>query len=198
MHYLQEVHEKCRQASIVGEKRTRNGVHLYGHMPWKGPEAWFHQIFPPLTDYQIKRLQGDLLIEIPDEIADFFSLTNGLILFAGAFALYGRRDGSSFDPEVRVPFDIVPVNCFERPPGMGPRMLIVGGYRWGKGGYIAVDTDTGRAVACTRISGKSLFEWPTFEQMLRSEVARLALMFDSTGQKYDLSQNELPWEAIAG
>jgi hypothetical protein len=145
-----------------------------------------------------KLLQADLMIQIPESVADFFSLANGLILFGGSLAIYGRRGEASFDPEVRVPYDIVPVNRFERPSGMHPRMLIVGGYRWGKGGYLAVDTLSlsGRVVASTRASGRSLAEWPTFEQMLASEVARLALMFDGTGRKHESSQSELPWEAV--
>lgn len=196
MHYFQTIHDECKKATSFGEKRTRNGVNLYGHMRWAGPEAWFHHVFPPLADYELKLLQADLMIGVPENVADFFSLTNGLVLFSGSFAIYGRRTEASFDPDFRVPYDIVPVNRFERPAGMDSDMLIMGGYRWGNGGFVAVDTRTGRAVASTRKDARVLFEWPTFEDMLCSEVMRLANLFDGAGRPKNQTQSELPWDGV--
>lgn len=194
MHNFQKIHDDLRKAANFGKKKSKNGVQLYGHMSWKGPDAWFHEIFPPLADYEIKLLQGDLMIELPEDISDFFSLTNGLTLFNGGFAIYGRRTEASFDPDVRQPYDIVPVNRFERPNDMDDHMLIVGGYRWGKGGYVVIDTRNMNVIACMRSNAKVLFRWETFAEMLGSEVTRISQQFDETGRKRNRAESELPWQ----
>ena len=189
MHYLQEVTEIMRRARHLGERVLDGGTRMIGHVPHVAPQAWLHILFSPLSDDEIGEVESEIGIAIPESLKVFYSLANGISLFSGSLAIYGRRDNYKRTVDsARQPFSITTPNTVERLRDAKGSYLFIGGYPSQKGYYLCVDIRDLRVYRCTRESAKPLANWGSFEEMLVAEANRLALLFDREGRRINPDQ----------
>jgi hypothetical protein len=170
------------QASAFGELRLANGAVLYGHTPHVAPEAWFHQVFAPLTDAEIAQLSETIGHVFPEQLCSFLRQSNGLGLFSYALSLYGkRRNYARTGDDVWQPFCIVTANTLERPNHARDGQIVIGGYRQ-DGSLLFIDRD-GSVFRTRARSKKVLNRWESLWAMLDSEVQRLLRLFDAQGRR---------------
>lgn len=169
----------------LGEIMLADGTRLIGRVPHVAPEAWLHQLFGPLAPEKVHDLQESLHFRFPKELADFYTLCNGLNMFSCTLCIYGRRTSYARRGEaIWQPFDIVAANTIERPRDSSDTMIFVGSYNW-DGSLVYIDCATGRAARCARDAVCPLSQWPSFEKMLTTEVVRIARLFDEHGRQKD-------------
>jgi len=184
--------EILKSYSYLGQERLEDGTILIARAPHIAPLAWLHNIYPPLSANLIVKLEEELGGAIPDDYKEFLSLSNGLGVFNTTFSLYGyRRNYKRDDINVWQPFDILTHNIKERPYNATEAMFFIGGYSW-DGSLLYIDVDTNTVHICERENADSLFEWPSFDQMLESEIKRLTILFDHEGKKIKKHLSTLP------
>lgn len=156
-------------------------------VPWCGEAAYLHIVFKPIEKKTL--LEASARLSIPPVLSRFFSLQNGAILFAGAISIYGvHSPGQKLrrtDPLFALPFNLETENS-NWPPSDPYRFLTVGGYGF-DGSRVCIDRITDQMFLFQRGEHALLStpskSWPSFEQWLQNEIARLALLFDSTGRR---------------
>jgi hypothetical protein len=179
--------------NFLGQKELEDGTLLIGKAPHIAPEAWLHCIYPKIGSYDIKFLEKEIRMSIPDEYKEFLGVSNGLGIFNTTLSLYGlRRSYVRNVNEVWQPFNIVTPNTLERPDNAGQNIFIIGGYDW-DGSYLYINTHNNKVYLCDRDNISSKFEWPNFEEMLESEIRRLITLFDDQGKEINLDQSTLPY-----
>jgi hypothetical protein len=193
MRYLRTVHEKLEKWARLGSRTLKNGTRLIGHVPHVAPEAWLHQVFPPIKEEDLKRLERELPVPLPTDLRDFLLVNNGLNIFSTTLSIDGAR------PRVNIrkgdaawqPFNILTPNTFERPQDAEPSFLFVGGYRW-DGSKVYIDVTNNKVFRCSVDSARPLNKWGTFPEMLVAECDRIASLFDETGRKKDPDKPTTP------
>lgn len=192
MDYLDRVIKTLESYDNTGVRVLGNGTKLIGHVPHIAPEAWLHQIYAPLQSQYIDRLELDLGFAIPPNFSEFLTRANGLRLFSGHIYFYGlRMNFSRGGDDVWQPYSILTPNLDERPRNSKDKFFFVGGYE-PKGSLIYMDVTTLRLFRCSARSAKPLYEWPSFEEMLESEVQRLSARFDREGRLLDPDVSTMP------
>lgn len=172
----------------LGYERTPGGAELIARAPHVAPEAYLHEIYPPLDAGGIREVEALLGRGLPRDFADFLSVANGCYLYSGALSIFGlRREGGRSVDESRQPFDLALPNRLERLKDAAAAFLFVGFYDW-DGSLLYIDPASNRTFRCGPKSARPLNEWPDFGAMLLSEVKRLAGLFDAGGCKRDPAQ----------
>jgi hypothetical protein len=185
MGYLDEVFSIINKAKAFGNRKASNGTELIGHVPYRGPEAWLHEIYAPLSDKGIQSIEEGIGKELPKVMHDFYRSTNGLDLFSTSLFIYGLRTSYNREGDAaRLPFSIVRRNTMERPSDAKDSFIFIGGYTE-DGSLLYIDCNTGHIYRCDGDSAQPLNEWPSFEEMLLSEVRRLEGLFDEQGKLID-------------
>lgn len=174
------------KARVLGERRLENGTQLIGHIPHRGPQAYFHTVFPPLSSEGMEKIEQTIGTSLPEQYKEFLTHTNGLHLFGGEFSLDGlRRNYVRIGDEAVQPFDLHLTNTFERPKDAANDWVFIGGYRL-DGSNLYIDKLTGKVYRSERRKATNrLNEWPDFWTMLVSEMERLAALFDERGRRID-------------
>jgi hypothetical protein len=182
MNYFEEVKNEIFKYRNLGEEKAENGTLLIGRAPHIARLAWLHSIYPTLNEQDIAALKNEVQTDIPDTYKQFLkNCSNGLTLFVRQFSLYGLRKQSGRGIEAsRQPFSPVTANIDERPKNTKDSFFFIGGYSW-DGSKIYIDKTTSKVHYCDRWDATSLFEWPSFEEMLVSEVRRICGLFDEKG-----------------
>jgi hypothetical protein len=184
--------EVLKSYSYLGGQTLGNGTMLIGRAPHIAPSAWLHCIHNPLNDKAIKGLEEILKCSIPGSYKSFLKISNGLKVFNTTFCLYGLRQNYARDVvSVWQPFDIVNPNDREKPSNAQKNMFFIGGYDW-DGSLIYIDRNDDKVYMCESYDARPVFEWPTFEIMIESELKRLAALFDRNGKEYDENRSTLP------
>jgi len=178
--------------SFLGEKILDDGTLLIAKAPHIAPLAWLHSIFPPLSPEDIFTLEEQLNGKIPASYKDFLLVTNGLKVFNTTLSLDGCRRNYKRDTiSVWQPFDILTPNIDERPKNAEKTMFFIGGYDC-DGSLLYIDNNTNKVHLCSVDDANSLYEWPSFDKMLESEINRLIGLFDKEGKEFRKDQNTLP------
>ena len=192
MDYFDRALEILKSYESLGVRVLDDGTRLIGHVPHIAPEAWLHDIYPPLKNDEIRQIESDIEMSIPAVFSSFLSRSNGLYTFSGCMDICGLR--KSFSREGNAawqPFSIRTPNVDERPRNARPTHFFVGGYG-SDGSYLYIDLGSLRVYRCASRSVRPLHEWPTFEVMLESEVRRLSTLFDRQGRLLNPSLRTTP------
>ncbi|MCY3017892.1 MAG: hypothetical protein NTW87_02515 [Planctomycetota bacterium] len=193
MDYFEQAMQILNRWAGLGTHTVKsNGARLIGRVPHLGPEAWFHFVFKGLDVTGISELERHAERAIPAALRQFYSRSNGMILFSDSFAIYGlRRDYIREGDHVFQPFDIDASNTFERPKDASDTMLFIGSYSY-DGSRLYLSSDDPRVFRCARRTVVPLNRWPTFEEMIVAECERLSRLFDVRGRKLDPSAATTP------
>ena len=177
----------------LGMRKHEDGTVEYGHAPEIAQQAYMVQLFSPLTDVELQKLEEQLKIQIPMQYYCFLSKeSNGLILFMGYCSLYGYiRCIDRSSNSIPQPFPIDVPNVYEKPKNSKDSYFFIGGYRY-DGSKLYIDKLTGKVHYCKRRDATSLYCWDSFEDMLISEIPRILSLFDEKGKLKCPASNTLP------
>jgi len=192
-NYFEKIREKLKKYKNLGELRLKNGSILIGHLPAEGINAYCHSLFKPLNESDIKTLEKELKMSIPNDYAFFLTqYSNGIRFFMRCFALDGLRKQLGRDLEASAqPFALSDANVWERPKNSKPSYFFIGGYGY-DASSIYIDADTNKVHYCARRDATSLFEWENFEHMIVSETERIFSLYDDKGNRLVSGEETLP------
>ena len=191
--YLAQVMNSLDRWKDLGNVDVPNGTRLIGHVPHVAPMAYLHVIFAGLGGEQLEDLKKSAGRDLRDSLIEFYKVWNGCILFSGVLSINGLR--TSYDRSIadadRQPFSIRTGNVPERPKNSDHDWVYFGGYNW-DGSRLLMD-ETGKVVLTSRLDANDRkFRWDNLEDMLTSEVIRIADMFDSHGRRRNPGESTLP------
>ncbi len=185
MDYLNRVWRILESYSHLGERTLANGTRLIAPAPHVAPEAWLHQIFAPIDDQGIARLESDLGGPLPDEFTQFLMRNNGLGIFSYSISIFGLRTSFARTGDaVWQPFSLLTPNIRERPRDAKASFCFMGAYR-DDASLLYIDTTDHQVYRCERHSAKPLNRWDDFSTMLESETERISQLFDLEGRPFD-------------
>ena len=194
---FEEIEENLLRWESLGSKKVPNGAYVVGHIPDLGIEAYLHTLYPPLNDEDIRSLEAIIERPLPQDLKDFYKCSNGIHMFSGSLSFSGLRghysrtfDQNAFD-NARQPFNLADSNIFERPRGSKESFVYFGFYHW-DGSQLAMCPESPEVYLCAPRSSQILLTWPTFDEMLTSEVKRLALLFGKNGKEIDEDVPTIP------
>lgn len=161
---------------------SENGATMVLHTPHRAPEAYFHILYPPLSDAELANLEREMGRPLPPSLVRLYRVTNGVDMFGNSLSFYGKLRTMRRTPSHREPFDLTPPNRLERPRGVPPEHFKVAFVGTGSGSHLWCDPD---GVITQRPRGEwktVLATWPSLEAAVRAEVDRLTLLFDRAGR----------------
>ncbi|WP_442580830.1 SMI1/KNR4 family protein [Mesorhizobium sp. ASY16-5R] len=190
---LDDLKQKAGKWSHLGERHLSDGTVLIGRMPKKGPGAYLHRFFGPLTDAEIDQLETQIRRSIPDRLRRFYKQANGVNCFDGSLFIFGMRrswDRSEFDAMLCNPFDLfVPAitSTSRSPSGSG---LCIS--RYGDGSSVFIEPDDSVVRAPEDSSRRVLNRWASFDHWISAEFDRISLFFDDPGLCSTDRENTVP------
>jgi hypothetical protein len=178
----------------AGTERTtlEDGTELLGRVPHRGPEAWHHIIFRPLSAEEIRGLDAVVGRDLPTDLQAFYAAMNGLSIFSDSLSLFGlRANYDRRDRCERQPYDLTISNRFERLQGAPSSAVFFGAYG-SDGSQLYVDSKSSSVHHCDRFSAEPLVSWPDLITMLRAEIERIAAYYSPDGLRRDGSSGSAP------
>jgi hypothetical protein len=193
MDYFAQLMVVLERWNHLGRRDVSNGTKLIGHVPHVGSLAYLHNIYAGLSRAQIDQIEADIGRKLPSSLRQFYIYANGCALFGGALSIGGLRFNydRSLEDTSRQPVSIRTANIPERPKGANPQAIFFGWYNY-DGSSIFFNGDESVLMCPRRAAQPILYRWDSFEQMMISEVNRLALMFDESGHRIDPSVPTIP------
>lgn len=200
MHYFDEIINDLKRYEHLGTRTLSNGTRLIGQKPLPGLPGigppYYHKIFARLNENEIDLLEIEIQRPLPSFLKRFYILANGLNIFSGALSVQGLRYSYKRTGEdIWQPISLQTPNVMERPKDADDDFVFFGFYDW-DGSQLYATTRNSAVYMCARYQSKRvLMEWPSFEEMLVSEVRRLNTLFDDSGQKVDENVPTIPqWD----
>ena len=193
MNDYQKIKNLLYKFSNLGlEKSKETGAIKIGRAPHIAPLAVLNCIYPTIDDEQVKYIESEIGIPVPEPLKLFFTLfSNGLGVLCNTLSLYGLRFNYIRTIEmVWQPFDIVGYNKFERPTNATSNMFFIGGYNW-DGSHLYMTPDE-KVHYCARWDATSLKTWDSLTGMLIEEIERLYTLFDDHGVELDPDRPTTP------
>ncbi len=186
MKLYQELISRLHLSESLGMRTASNGAILIGHVPHVAPEAWLHELYPPLNFSDIEQLSMKIQRKIPVALVELYSVTNGLSMFSGSLSIDGRRGLNIREGDgVWQPFDLIVPNTLERPNDGDSDAIFFGGFRK-DGSQLFIKSDASIVYRCERWKAKKvLSQWLDLPTMLLSEFERLSKLFDTGGRKIE-------------
>ena len=182
----------------TGNDRENETAFLRTQVPWIGPKAYLNVIFKSAPEDTLRELARNL--RMPRSLIDFLRVQNGAILFSGALSVYGvHRPGQLLnreDPSFDLPFNIELENS-NWPPANRTRYLVIGGYGFDGSGVCIDRTNFGIHVfqrGKRELLPTPSSAWPSLEEWLTSEIARLSMLFDNFGRRLVNESDTLPFK----
>jgi len=165
----------------------KKGAIMIGHIPEKGRLAHLHWRFNGLDDPHIADLEerlATLRLALPEELAAFLRLSNGLRLFHDELAVYGsacRSDPARKRKGFWGPCDLFEIN--EIVPKAMPRSWLR--IARVEGARVDVDCDQDMSVVfkCKEGEYEPIKTWPSFGAWLLQETRRLAKLYTKAGER---------------
>lgn len=180
----------------------KNGTMLLGYDKSRSPDAR-HIIYKPLSSREEKKLQSSYRRKIPDELLEFYSITDGIDLFSfsclyegilipcWSIIIYGLPRSFSRSLDRTEPISIAIEDC-RRADDCPDSWLFFGGY--GSDSQIQVFFDTDEihngicpVHACEVDTTHIIKTWPSFENWFLTEAARFQKLFEENGDHIELS-----------
>ncbi|MBS1689402.1 MAG: SMI1/KNR4 family protein [Bacteroidetes bacterium] len=193
MKYFSEIDEILLKYAVFGKKELADGTLLIAPAKFVAPEAWVHQIYPPLNEDEIKILEEQIAGLIPNSYVIFLKeYSNGINIFNDVLALFGyrKRRGRGID-DVWQPYSMIIPNTIERIKNATDEMIFIGSYSW-DGSKIYINRNTEKVYRCLRGDITPLNEWDCFEQMIVTEIKRLSKLHTNEGKRLDRSIPTIP------
>jgi hypothetical protein len=170
----------------LGVKRYLGGTLRVGHIPLVAPEAYLHDLLPPISDQGRDILEAEIGLDFPDSLGRFLKIHNGIGLFR-YISIFGWRTSynrSDMDAMMEQPFSMITPNTKECPDAapndflfvgsLGDERLKVGLWPDGEVGYWDKKTQT------VILSGyDNVFEF------LLQEARKSEKLFDNNGYRVD-------------
>lgn len=154
---------------------------LRTNVPWVAPEAYLHIVYKPLAETLLRKSAMNL--RIPNSFVRFLQNQNGARLFLGVLGIYGIvptgqlvvRTGAISLP----PFNIERANSeltwLDR-----NHFFAIGMYRF-DGSIVCIRREDERVELLAAQQDGPRAVWPSVEDWIGTEVARLSALFDSRG-----------------
>lgn len=189
--YVNEVLKILERSKNFGYHKLKNGTKLFGNTKHIAPQAWFHQIFPPIGVLDLEQLLNE--IGIPDVYCKFLLLMNGLNAFSCSISFFGLRTNykRTIESVLQQPFNLITPNTIERPINANDDHFFIGSY-CEDGSLIYLNIYNMHVYRRAREDFASLNEWPNLGEMLLSEIQRLHKLFDNKGIKINDKITTLP------
>jgi hypothetical protein len=150
-------------------------------VPWVAPEAYFHIVFKPAPPKLLAKVSAKL--RFPKPVVDFLAVQNGAMLFSGSISVYGVvEEGTLLNR--RDPFSLPPFNIEQETSGWSvdpERLLVLGGYQF-DGSRVCIDRVDSHIYVYQPKARQPGASWPSLEQWLSEEIARLSALFDREGR----------------
>jgi hypothetical protein len=166
------------------------------HVPWVGSSAYLHVVFKPAPPDLLSHAATELKMPVP--FVDFLRIQNGAVLFSGALSIYGIHSRGQLlnrdDPDFVLPFNVEDENQNWPPPDRAV-YLSIGGYSF-DGSRVCINRNDGKVYLFERGTQSLLRSpshcWENIEQLIISEVMRLAALFDRRGKRLVDESQMLP------
>jgi hypothetical protein len=171
--------------AACGERRLPDGTKLICPTPHVGSLAWLHELFGPVGPEAISKAEARCGCIFPEDLRQFFTLSNGLSLFSGRISIYGiRRNYARTGDDRWQPFDIADHNEYsDRPDNCSNSILFFASLNRGTDRCFFEDWDDGHRVGQTsRKEFAPTRYWPDFWTWLFTEVQWLERLFDPQGR----------------
>lgn len=176
--------ETIGRARAFGYERKADGAELFGHVPHVAPLAWFHILYPGLSEDELNQLEKEIQRPVSDAYAWWLRRTNGVFLFSGSLDFCGLVRVRSRNSENRQPFELwLEGELQRRVLKLSPRMFVFGGSPEGNGWRFYLDTTSGTVHRCTRQDSAPVQSWSSIADLLITELPRLESMFDDHGRR---------------
>lgn len=165
----------------LGHKILSDGTELFGNDKQIAPQAWLHQIYPPLTDVEIEEMEKMIGNELPDSIRNFYKEMNGFSVFVKKLTIDGLRKNFSRSIEASwQPFSIETVNKKERPKNAKEEYIFIGSYSE-TGNLIYIDAKNGKLSICKVNNANPII---TYENLFNFLLEELSDIFEKYNSKY--------------
>ncbi len=161
-----------------------DGNILINHLPSVGMRAYLHVIFEKVDVKRILQSLDSWEVQIPKAFLGLLDQYNGANFFQGALSIFGVRSQLSRSSGARQPFDIFEANTIARPRNLKGNELYIGSYNW-DGSIVVIENAS--SVVRHRLPDSMAVsnEWSDLDYFIKSEVARLSLLFDENGAEID-------------
>lgn len=164
----------------LGSKRLANGTELIGRQAAAEGDVWMHAVFPRLDTATIGQIEHELGVRLPVDLRTFYRTCGGMILFGGAFRLFGTRPRRGSVNELGpVPDDITSINeDLSLSPWMRPGAIAFASNAWDSSLHV-----TGMGATATevlrvhRITGEVLERSENIWSLVASKLYRLDEIF---------------------
>ena len=173
----------CKYSYLGTHESLRHDIQI-GWVPQIAEFAYLNDIFPPLSPAELQMLKQEVPYPFPAEYEHFLThFSNGLSAMVGRFCIYGlRREMMMEDPYAPATLALYLYNVLERPRNATKDLLIIGGYSADHSHIYMKQGDT-KVYYCKQWDVTPLKTWPSFEDMLSEEIARVSALFnEETGQ----------------
>lgn len=192
MNYrFEELRKIVYQYEHLGIKKLPNGTILIGRAPHIAQHAWLNEIFPVITEKEIKEIENNIGIKIPEDYRQFLTeFSNGLTILTEEFSLYGYSGNRRTSESIWQPFDLVLYNTLYKPQKATPEMLIIGRFGWDNH-KIAIMPDNSLLYADEDFEKIKPIDI-SFMDLLLTEIPRLYSMFDENGVCLDKNAPTTP------
>jgi hypothetical protein len=194
MKYLNRVVEVLEQWQTIGERTTKFGTRLIGHVPHVGDMAYLHLLYKSLNNSQIIEIEQRINKKIPEHMKDFYSFSNGATFFL-TLELQGKRDNydRTLNDNVYQPIDLEYQNILDKPKNSTEEMFFFGGYDW-DGSNLFTFTNDKKIYLCAYDDASEIYyEWDSFEDFIVTEIERLSKLYDKDGRKIDKNIPTIPY-----
>lgn len=182
----EEIRSRLTRWMPTGYEVYSDGTELIGKVPHFGPYAWFHQLFAPPPEQSHEQLLHYIPNIFDFEVGKLLLRLNGMNLFSSHLFIYGlrtsyRRDGSIFQP-----WEITTHHREKAHNLHGRNAIVFGGSDALPNGISFVENADLSIEAFDRNDwSKPMHSWDDLHCFVKSEIARLSLLFDDLGKPQD-------------
>ncbi|HET6990518.1 MAG TPA: Imm27 family immunity protein [Bacteroidia bacterium] len=170
----------------LGHKILSDGTELFGNDKQIAPQAWLHQIYPPLADVDIEDIEKMIGNKLPNSIKNFYKEMNGFSVFIGKLTVDGLRKNFSRNIEASwQPFSIETINKKERPKNAKDEFIFIGSYSE-TGNIIYIDTKNENISICKVNNANPII---TYENLFNFLLEEISDIFTKNNLKYTIIES---------
>lgn len=199
---MKDIIEELMELDSEGSRTLPNGTRLirYRESREPGDLMYLHGLYGPLDTNGIARLEEQIARNLPEPLKGLYLQANGLFLFAGSLKMTGLRGDYSrkADDSAWQPVSLEYGNTLDRAREIPSAWIAFGFYPYGDGADVSYDETNNHIVATPRHKATPvLYQWPSLQEMLTSEVKRLSALYRQAGFRVSaMTPFKPPWEDI--
>jgi hypothetical protein len=168
----------------LGYKILNDGTELFGNDKDIAPQAWLHQIYPPLTNIEIIRIEELIGQNLPDSLINFYNEMNGCSVFVRQLTINGLRKNISGSIESSwQPFSIETLNKYERPINAKKEYIFIGFYS-SSGNIVYIDSNNEKVTICGVENADPIAIYENLFHFLLEEFTAIFTLNESKYKKY--------------